>query len=270
MQSEDIQPIPRRDNMLDARDYHSIAVDTADLRGSEALVDVGEQGISVLPYYHVSDGSNAPYGQQIDGSLPQIWCREGLLPMLHAANEWLLQFRCELVVYDAYRPIATQRGLWTWALDKVKRDHPHLSEPELVALTSQYSSDPRRFDPSDATTWPTHSSGASVDVMLRSLETGDDLDLGAGFDDLSDVAHTDQLERALMLGRTKPDDPALLNRRMLYWAMTQAGFENYPSEFWHYDFGNQMYVLNARANGAQLDHAWYGYCTLPCARRSTK
>lgn len=264
MRKADIPPIPRRDNTLDARDYHSIEIDIADPRGSEVLMDIGEQGISVLPYYHISDGSNAPYAQQIDGSLPQVWCRQGLLPMLHAANEWLSQFRCELVVYDAYRPIATQQGLWTWALGKVKGDHPHLTEPELVALTSQYSSDPRRFNPNDITTWPTHSSGGSLDVMLRSLDTGKDLNLGAAFDDFSHAAHTDQLEQALSEGLIEHDDTALLNRRMLYWAMTEAGFENYPSEFWHYDFGNQMYVLNARARSTQLDRAWYGYCELPC------
>ena len=259
----DIPPIPTRDSTLDARDYHFVEIDIIDSRGSEALIDMGEHGISVLPYYHVSDGSNAPYAQQIDGSLPQIWCREGLLPMLRAANEWLSQFGCKLVVYDAYRPIATQWGLWTWALRKVEGDHPHLAEHEVIALTSQYSSDPRRFDPNDTTTWPTHTSGASVDVMLRSVETGDDLDLGAAFDDLSDAAHTDQLEQALRHGQIAHDDTALLNRRLLYWAMTEAGFENYPYEFWHYDFGNQMYVLNARRRNSQVDRAWYGYCELP-------
>ncbi len=252
-----------RDDDLDARNYHFVEIDTSDPRGSEALIDIGEDGVSVLPYYYVSDGSNAPYGQRIDGSLSRMWCREGLLRMLRSANQRLSAFRCELVVYDAYRPIATQRGLWAWALEKVRRDHPALSRSEQEALTSQYSSDPRRFDVEDATTWPTHSSGASVDVMLRSLETGKELDLGAAFDDLSAAAHTDQLERALNRGLIRYDDAALLNRRLLYWAMTEAGFENYPSEFWHFDFGNQMYVLNARVKTATLNRAWYGYCEPP-------
>ncbi|MEJ6391633.1 M15 family metallopeptidase [Gymnodinialimonas sp. 2305UL16-5] len=263
MSRPEFPPIPMRDDHLDARNYHFVEIDASDPRGSEALIDIGEHGVSVLPYYYVSDGSNAPYGQRIDGSLSHMWCRASLLPMLRSANQRLSAFGCELVVYDAYRPIATQRGLWAWALEKVRKDHPALSSTELEALTSQYSSDPRRFDPGDATTWPTHSSGASVDVMLRSLDTGKELDLGAAFDDLSAAAHTDQLEQALKRGLIGPDDAALLNRRLLYWAMMEAGFENYPSEFWHFDFGNQMYVLNSQAKNATLNRAWYGYCEPP-------
>jgi D-alanyl-D-alanine dipeptidase len=192
-----------------------------------------------------------------------MWCREGLLPMLLSVNQQLADYGCEIVVYDAYRPITTQRGLWAWALTKIQKDHPGLSRAELEALTSQYSSDPRRFDPEDATTWPIHASGASIDVMLRSLDTGRELDMGAAFDDLSPSAHTDQLEKALSRGQIGSDSPALINRRVLYWTMSEAGFENYPSEFWHFDFGNQMYVLNARAKNASVDLAWYGYCEPP-------
>ena len=44
--------------------------------------------------------------------------------------------------------------------------------------------------------------------------------------------------------------------------MIDEGFVNYPAEYWHFDFGNQMYVLNARALGRRYDAAWYGYCAL--------
>ncbi|WP_435705842.1 M15 family metallopeptidase [Yoonia sp.] len=238
-------------------------IDTTDPRGSEALVDIGKSGIAVLPFYHVADGSNAPYGHRIKGSLSRMWCRESLLPMLLSANETLAAFKCELVVYDAYRSIATQNGIWAWALDKTKTDHPNLSQLDLEALTSQYSSDPRRFNPTDATTWPTHATGASIDVMLRSLVTGETLDMGAAFDDLSPVAQTDYLEQQLGRNLISYNDAALIHRRILYWAMIGAGFANYSGEYWHFDFGNQMYVLSTSAQNAPLDRAWYGYCVPP-------
>lgn len=256
-------PIPSRDNTLDARDYHSVKIDTLDPRGAEPLVDISKHGITVLPYYNISNGSNPPYGQRIDGSLPRLWCRKGILSMLLSANKSLEEFGCELVVYDAYRPIATQWGLWTWALERIKKDNPDLPRAELEALTSQYSSDPRRFNPEDPTTWPVHSSGASIDVMLRTLDGGYELDMGTTFDELSPLAHTDQLEHALHSGLIDMDNSALKNRRLLYWTMTKAGFENYPSEYWHFDFGNQMYVLNARAKNTMVEKAWYGYCEPP-------
>ena len=32
------------------------------------------------------------------------------------------------------------------------------------------------------------------------------------------------------------------NRRMLYNVMTAAGFTNLPSEWWHYDYGDNMWA----------------------------
>ena len=233
----ELKPIPITEGSLDARNYHLIEIDFSDPRGREKLVDIEEYGISVLPYYHITDGSNEPYCQKIEGSLPRVWCREALVPMLQTANQILALFETELVVYDAYRPVTTQKGLWRWALEKVMRDNPNLPLSEVEKLTSQYSSDPRRYDIEDPTTWPIHTSGGSIDVMLRSLNTGHMLDMGTSFDDFSFKARTDHLEQALLNKAIESNNAALLNRRLLYWAMTEAGFENYPFEYWHYDFG---------------------------------
>nr|WP_255733518.1 M15 family metallopeptidase [Ruegeria sp. Ofav3-42] len=183
--------------------------------------------------------------------------------MLKAANDAFAHNGCELVVFDAYRTIATQRDLWNWAMEKAASENPGLSQQELEIRTCQYSSDPRKFDPADATTWPTHSTGAAVDVVLRALDTGEELDMGAAFDDLSAIAHTDYLEREWRAGRIGPDNPALLNRRLLYWGMRHAGFTNYPSEYWHFDFGNQMYMYNRQLESGARARAWYGYCQPP-------
>ncbi|MEA1973540.1 MAG: M15 family metallopeptidase, partial [Candidatus Cloacimonadota bacterium] len=39
------------------------------------------------------------------------------------------------------------------------------------------------------------------------------------------------------------EEEALKNRRILYWAMIEEGFENYPDEWWHYSFGDQMWAM---------------------------
>jgi D-alanyl-D-alanine dipeptidase len=64
-------------------------------------------------------------------------------------------------------------------------------------------------------------------------------------------------------GQIGSDDPRLLNRRLLYWTMREAGFTNYPYEYWHYDYGDQMYVLTLRSLGKQdIASAWYSYIDL--------
>ena len=123
----------------------------------------------------------------------------------------------------------------------------------------KYVSDPNWYRPDDPTTWPTHMTGASVDLTLRSLDDGTLLDMGADFDQMDGLANTHHFELAHGQGRLRADDPRLRNRRLLHHAMASSGFTNYPQEFWHFDFGNQMYQLVRGANtGRPVEPAWYG------------
>jgi len=49
------------------------------------------------------------------------------------------------------------------------------------------------------------------------------------------------------------------NRRLLNFVMTQAGWVNYPAETWHFDFGDQMFVLLS----GQAESAIYGFAQNP-------
>ncbi|MGV8547019.1 M15 family metallopeptidase, partial [Pseudomonas aeruginosa] len=40
------------------------------------------------------------------------------------------------------------------------------------------------------------------------------------------------------------------HRRLLYHAMLDAGFSNLPSEWWHYDFGDQLWAWHTGATQA--------------------
>jgi D-alanyl-D-alanine dipeptidase len=69
--------------------------------------------------------------------------------------------------------------------------------------------------------------------------------MGTSFDAFSDATWTDYFEP----GRghdTATGDTANItarkNRRMLYNVMTAAGFTNLPSEWWHYDYGDNMWA----------------------------
>jgi D-alanyl-D-alanine dipeptidase len=100
--------------------------------------------------------------------------------------------------------------------------------------------------------------------MLCRLCDGALLNFGAHFDEMSPVAHTDYFERLFIAGDISSNDERLVNRRLLYWAMRKAGFTNYPYEFWHYDFGNQMYVLSLnKLKATHMESAWYGHVTVP-------
>jgi hypothetical protein len=42
--------------------------------------------------------------------------------------------------------------------------------------------------------------------------------------------------------------------------MIEAGFTNYPYEYWHFDYGDRLYVLNAEGAGHPVPPAaFYPY-----------
>ncbi len=70
--------------------------------------------------------------------------------------------------------------------------------------------------------------------------------MGTDFDEASQFSWTDALESESSLDREAQE-----NRRILYNAMSEVGFTNLPSEWWHYDFGNQLWAYRTGAQQAE-------------------
>jgi D-alanyl-D-alanine dipeptidase len=66
--------------------------------------------------------------------------------------------------------------------------------------------------------------------------------MGTPFDYFGEEAHTAFYEEKQINGTLLPIETEILNnRRLLFHAMTNAGFSNYPFEWWHFDYGNQFW-----------------------------
>lgn len=72
-----------------------------------------------------------------------------------------------------------------------------------------------------------HNRGCAVDLTLIDLKTGKQLTMPTPFDSFQEEAHSDYLEL-----------PAeqIRNRDLLIGVMAKHGFNNYPGEWWHYDY----------------------------------
>src|SRR5690606_33140174 len=101
---------------------------------------------------------------------------------------------------------------------------------------------------------PTHITGGAVDLTIRIKKTGELLYMGGIFDDSSETTVTDFFERKKKKNDslTPSEIAAMKNRRLLYWSMLAAGFRNYPQEWWHFDFGNQMWLHNKKLLSERL------------------
>lgn len=276
-----LRPIPRRrKNAPSALDYHNVPVDRDSPLFREPLVDALRNGVSGESYYARRDGFNPPYYRPIIGFSQEgearraptgIWCRKTVCQKLQQANEILKPYGVELFLWDAWRPIEIQRALWQYFIEeahhKLKTDNPQ----RLRAYAGKFCSNPESFDPINPHTWPTHSTGGAVDLSLRRRDSGELLYMGGTFDDASPDSYTDYFEPKLSTKKVSCTDAsaelesssgidARRNRRLLYFAMTKAGFVNYPYEWWHYDFGTQMAAANSTTGtSAPAVHALYGY-----------
>ena len=127
---------------------------------------------------------------------------------LRRAIEQAAALGLRLRIFDALRPTEAQWKLWNFRPD-----------PEFLA-------DPRRGSP--------HSRGVAVDLTLVDGE-GRDLDMGTGFDAFTPLSHH---------GNPAIAPAAQRNRLLLMGLMTNAGWDFYRNEWWHYQlFDARRYRL---------------------------
>ena len=166
----------------------------------------------------------------LSGAISLAIVREGVAKRLLDALS-LLPLGYTFKVYDAWRPFSVQKAIYDSYFEKVKEAHlsEGLSEEQLHALTRKFVSFPKR----DVQPSFVHSSGGAVDLTIIDAD-GNELDMGTGFDDFTPLSMTSAFEHM-------EHSPICQNRRLLYSAMTEAGFTNYHEEWWHYDFGDIFY-----------------------------
>ena len=79
----------------------------------------------------------------------------------------------------------------------------------------------------------------ALDLTLLDAD-GRELDMGTGFDDMTELSHPALEEGFLLAGRLS--EQQLANRRLLRAAMLQAGFFGINTEWWHFDCGDRDLV----------------------------
>ena len=84
-----------------------------------------------------------------------------------------------------------------------------------------------------------HSYGMALDITILDPE-GRELDMGTGFDDMTDLSHPALEEGFLVAGKLTEQQVA--NRQLLRDAMFQAGFVGIRTEWWHFDCGDRDVV----------------------------
>ena len=167
--------------------------------------------------------------QKRQGAITVALARKSVVDKLLLALDLLPQ-GYTFKIFDAWRPYEVQKSLYDEYFEKLKRENPLLTEEELHKLSREFVSFP---DNTQLFSF-VHSSGGALDLTIVD-ENNVELDMGTDFDDFSYLASTHAFEET-------DNDVVKENRRMLYFAMTGAGFTNFPNEWWHYDYGNAFWA----------------------------
>ncbi|MEU5932512.1 M15 family metallopeptidase [Micromonospora sp. NPDC047187] len=153
--------------------------------------------------------------------------RAGVVDRLLAAQR-ALPGGLRLLVVEGYRPYQAQLAIFTGYRDELRRRHPDWSPQRLHRETTKFVS-PVEVAP--------HSTGGAVDLTLCT-DDGVELDLGTAIDatpeDSADACFTD----APTIGGT-----ARRHRQILVDALGGAGMVNYPTEWWHWSYGDRYWAL---------------------------
>jgi D-alanyl-D-alanine dipeptidase len=146
------------------------------------------------------------------------WLHREAAAALEQVVAWLAAHRpgYTALILDALRPQRVQQQLWD-----------ALGGTDL----QMYLADPARGS--------IHSFGMALDITLLD-ERGQEVDMGTGFDDLSERSHP--VLETLLLARGEITPAQVGNRQLLRDAMAHAGFAGIASEWWHYDFGDRELV----------------------------
>lgn len=164
--------------------------------------------------------------------------------LIQAQN--LLPQGLRFCLYEGYRSLSLQKLLFDKRFSEVQERHPQWSKDQLFDETTILVSPVVNKDGSKNI--PPHSTGGAVDVYLLD-HNGEYVDMGIHPKDW-------MLDKDGSLSRTDSSyisAQAQANRQMLARVMYEVGFANYPTEYWHWSYGDRYWAYMIQAS-----HAIYG------------
>jgi D-alanyl-D-alanine dipeptidase len=163
--------------------------------------------------------------------------RKRVAAMLVAAAE-ALPDRLGFAVVEGWRPPYIQRRMYLAQWHKWRERHPDWSDLQLKRVVSRFTA------PIHGRVPPPHSTGGAVDLILCDKE-------GKELNDPSPFALNDHRGYAFDAPGINQEERE--RRDLMKSVLEPAGLTNYPSEWWHWSFGDQGWAYRTGS-----PHAVYG------------
>lgn len=174
----------------------------------------------------------------------RMFLREGIAKRLERAQKSMKGYKIK--IWDGFRTREVQKILYESFLNELKSLHPKWRSQELNKEAGKFVAYPydKRFIPH-------HLTGGAADLTLVE-DSGEELDMGTGFDDFGEKA------ASLYYEKRGSDTKIKDNRRRLREALEGEEFYNFPLEWWHFDYGDQIWAF-----AYKKPQAMYGEVKIP-------
>ncbi|MGW2158596.1 M15 family metallopeptidase [Nonomuraea sp. NPDC001699] len=164
-----------------------------------------------------------------DGAYAHL--RAGLLDRLEQA-ESALPDGFHLLIVEGYRPIATQRRIFEGYRAELLTTYPDMTPDESYIAASRYVS-PVEVAP--------HTAGAAVDLTLCAPD-GTEYDMGTEVND-----NPEESGGACYTAAAGIPAEARAHRKILAAVLEPVGLVNYPTEWWHWSYGDRYWAMSTGA-----------------------
>lgn len=160
--------------------------------------------------------------------------RKSVVERLEYAQEQLPNgFR--LLIKECFRPISLQRRFFESCVEELSGSYPDWGPERLQQLASTYVAPPDIAP---------HSTGGAVDLTLADRHARE-LDMGTRFN-----ATPFDTDNATYSDAENIPPHTRENRSILERAMRRAGFVNYPTEWWHWSYGDRYWAFHSGSSCA--------------------
>lgn len=206
----------------------------SDTRVTDIPVLESGEPLALLREYAAERGSTLLCGAS-------VLVREGLAQRLVAAGR-ALGDSLALKVVEGYRAAEVQQQIIEWYIRHLSREYPEADSDQLRELSSRFVS------PLDVAP---HVAGAAADVTVVDLSSGAELEMGTAVD-----ATPEDSDGHCYFDAEGISSLARRHRTLMASALAGVGLVNYPTEWWHWSYGDRYW---ARQSGHA--HALYGPVT---------
>ena len=146
-------------------------------------------------------------------------------------------------LYEGYRSLDLQKELFDNRYRQVKACQPNWPHDSIFDETTKLVSPVINLD--GTTNTPPHSTGAAVDVYLVDAE-GKAVDMG-----IHPALWMEDLDGAISQTDSNfLSEKAKKNRVILSRALEAVGFVNYPTEYWHWSYGDRYWAYTKGVSAA--------------------